>query len=229
MKKILLLLSLIVVFSTTSRAGIVGPDDLPTISALIELHKKMAKAEDVAVNQVESGYVEQQLSTKNSSKFNDVRTTLNTKLNNAHQWLILAAAISKTTLDVGNATKEYMQFTQLTAKNIFRKPQIAWYFAEANYNVSQRVSLLKKSVALLVASETNILKASLNERIDMVYNIQEQVAVIRGIISQALFWSRCVNIGGFKYDYIWDILNSDVYDSIANDLINSWNKNLETV
>lgn len=229
MKKILLLLSLIVGFSTTSRAGIVGPDDLPTISALIELHKKMAKAEDVAVNQVESGYVEQQLSTKNSSKFNDVRMTLNTKLNNAHQWLILAAAISKTTLDVGNATKEYMQFTQLTTKNIFRKPQIAWYFAEANYNVSQRVSLLKKSVALLVASETNILKASLNERIDMVYNIQEQVAVIRGIISQALFWSRCVNIGGFKYDYIWDILNSDVYDSIANDLINSWNKNLETV
>ena len=189
----------------------------------------MAKAEDVAVNQVESGYVEQQLSTKNSSKFNDVRTTLNTKLNNAHQWLILAAAISKTTLDVGNATKEYVQFTQLTAKNILRKPQIAWYFAEANYNVSQRVTLLKKSVALLVASETNILKASLNERIDMVYNIQEQVAMIRGIISQALFWSRCVSIGGFKYDYIWDILNSDVYDSIANDLINTWNKDLETV
>lgn len=229
MKKILLLLSLIVGFSTVSRAGIVGPDDLPTISALIELHKKMAKAEDVAVNQVESGYVEQQLSTKNSSKFNDVRTTLNTKLNNAHQWIILAAAISKTTLDVGNATKEYVQFTQLTAKNILRKPQIAWYFAEANYNVSQRVSLLKKSIALLVASETNILKASLDERIDMVYNIQEQVAMIRGIISQALFWSRCVSIGGFKYDYIWDILNSDVYDSIANDLINSWNKNLKTV
>lgn len=229
MKKILLLLSLIVGFSTASRAGIVGPDDLPTISVLIELHKKIAKAEDVAVKQVESGYVEQQLSTKNSSKFNDIRTTLNTKLNNAHQWIILAAAISKTTLDVGNATKEYAQFTQLMAKNILRKPQIAWYFAEANYNVSQRVSLLKKSVALLMASESNILKASLNERIDMVYNIQEQVAMIRGIISQALFWSRCVSIGGFKYDYIWDILNGDVYDSIANDLINSWNNNLETV
>ena len=229
MKKIVLLLSLIVGFSTVSRAGIVGPDDLPTISALIELHKKMAKAEDVAVNQVESGYVEQQLSTKNSSKFNDVRTTLNTKLNNAHQWLILAAAISKTTLDVGNATKEYVQFTQLTAKNILRKPQIAWYFAEANYNVSQRVTLLKKSVALLVASETNILKASLNERIDMVYNIQEQVAMIRGIISQALFWSRCVSIGGFKYDYIWDILNSDALEGIANDIIGKWNQNLTTI
>lgn len=229
MKKIILLFSLFVGFVSASHAGIVGPDDLPTISVLIELHKKMAKAEDVAVKQVATSYGEQQLSTNSASKFNEVRTTLNTKLNNAHQWLILAAAISKTTLDVGKATKEYAQFTTLTAQNLFRKPQIAWYFAEANYNVSKRVTLLKKSVALMVASETNILKASLDERIDMVYNIQEQVAIIRSIISQALFWSRCVSIGGFKYDYIWDILNSDVYDSIAHDLINNWNQNLISI
>lgn len=50
--------------------------------------------------------------------------------------------------------------------------------------------------------------------------------MIRGIISQALFWSRCVDIGGFKYDYIWDILNSDVYEGIAHDLIGEWNQNL---
>lgn len=91
------------------------------------------------------------------------------------------------------------------------------------------MSLLKKSVALMVASETNILKASLSERIDMIYDIQDQIAVIRGIISQALFWSRCVDIGGFKYDYVWDILNSDVYEGIANDLIGKWRQNLNAV
>ena len=148
---------------------------------------------------------------------------------NAHQWVILAAAISKTTLDMGNATKEYIQFVDLTRKNLFRKPQIAWYFAEANYNVSKRMSLLKKSLALMVVSETNILKASLSERIDMIYDIQDQIAVIRGIISQALFWSRCVDIGGFKYDYVWDILNSDVYEGIANDLLGKWKQNLNAV
>lgn len=228
MKKIILSV-LLVALSISSRAGIVGPDDLPTISALISLHKAMAKAEEVSVKQVGVSYGEQQIATNNASKFNELRTTLNTKLNNAHQWVILAAATSKTTLDVGNATKEYIQFVDLTRKNLFRKPQIAWYFAEANYNVSKRVSLLKKSVALMVASETNILKASLSERINMIYDIQDQVAVIRGIISQALFWSRCVSLGGFKYDYIWDILNSDVYEGIANDLIGKWKQNLDAV
>ena len=52
MKITLLSLLLLVSFLTSSQAGIIGPDDLPTISALIELHKKMAKAEDVAVKQV---------------------------------------------------------------------------------------------------------------------------------------------------------------------------------
>lgn len=229
MKKILLSLLLLVSFFTSGYAGILGPDNLPTISALISLHKAMAKAEDWSVKQVGTSYGEQQIATNNSSKFNNVRTTLNTKLNNANQWIFLAAAVSKTTLDIGNTTKEYIQFVELTRKNIFRKPQIAWYFAEANYNVSKRVSLLKKSVAMLVASETNILKASLSERIQIICEIQDQIAVIRGIISQALFWSRCVDIGGFKYDYIWDILNSDVLDGIAHDLIGEWNQNLTTI
>ena len=217
MKKILLILFFIVGSFAYCHAGIEFPADMPTLSALISLHKKMAKAEDASVNQVNTSYIEQQLVTNNATKFNDVRTTLNTKLNNAHQWIVLAA---------GSTVKEYIQFTKLMGKNLLRKPQVAWYFAEANYNVSKRVSLLKKSVALLVASETNILKASMDERMEIIFNIQEQVAIIRGIINQALFWSRCVAIGGFKYDYIWDILNSEVYTGIANDIINSWNKNL---
>ena len=225
MKKIILIL-LLFLSTYNSWAGIVGPDDLPTISALIELHKQMAKAEELSVHQVSASYLEQEVATENTTKFHEVRKTLNSKLNNAHQWIILAAAMSKTTLDVGNATKEYIQFTKLMSNNLFRKPQIAWYFAETNYNVAKRISLLKNSITLLVASETNILKASLDERIEVIYNIQEQIAVIRSLINQALFWSKCVSLGGFRYDYIWDILNSDVYDGIAKDIINNWTSNI---
>ena len=225
MKKIILIL-LLFLSTYNSWAGIVGPDDLPTISALIELHNQMAKAEELSVHQVSASYLEQEVATENTTKFHEVRKTLNSKLNNAHQWIILAAAMSKTTLDVGNVTKEYIQFTKLMSNNLFRKPQIAWYFAETNYNVAKRISLLKNSITLLVASETNILKATLDERIEVINNIQEQIAVIRSLINQALFWSKCVSLGGFRYDYIWDILNSDVYDGIAKDIINNWTSNI---
>ena len=225
MKKITLI-SLLFLFTYHSWAGIIGPDALPTITALIKLHKQMAKAEELSVHQVSASYLEQGVATENTTKFHEVRKTLNSKLKNAHQWIILAAAMSKTTLDVGNATKEYIQFTKLMSNNLFRKPQIAWYFVETNYNLAKRISLLRKSIALLAASETNILKASSDERIEVIYNIQEQIAVIRSLISQALFWSKCVSLGGFRYDYIWDILNSDVYDGIAKDIINNWTSNI---
>ena len=64
MKKILLILLFIVGSFTYSHAGIEFPADMPTITALINLHKKMAKAEDA--------YIEQQLVTDNATKFNDV-------------------------------------------------------------------------------------------------------------------------------------------------------------
>jgi hypothetical protein len=32
-----------------------------------------------------------------------------------------------------------------------------------------------------------------------------------------------VAIGGFAHDYIWDILNSDVTNKIAEGLITKWN------
>ncbi len=44
MKKILLILLFIVGSFTYSHAGIEFPADMPTITALINLHKKMAKA-----------------------------------------------------------------------------------------------------------------------------------------------------------------------------------------
>lgn len=68
-------------------AGVI-PKDLPTIEALIALHKAVKKDEDKAMQRVAASFGEQSLLTKGAGKFNDVRTTLNTKLDNAHSYLV---------------------------------------------------------------------------------------------------------------------------------------------
>ena len=60
------------------------PKDLPTIEALIALHKAIKKDEDKALTRVATSYGEQSLIEKGAEKFNDVRTTLDTRLNNAY-------------------------------------------------------------------------------------------------------------------------------------------------
>ena len=88
-----LVLSLLVPGSATA---VVIPKDLPTIEALIALHKCIKKDEDQALGRVATSFGEQSLVTKGANKFNEVRTTLNTKMSNAHSYLVLAGAISST-------------------------------------------------------------------------------------------------------------------------------------
>ena len=58
MKKIIFSLLVLLGCVTTTKAGIVGPDDLPTISALISLHKAMTQAEEASLKQVGLSYGE---------------------------------------------------------------------------------------------------------------------------------------------------------------------------
>ena len=87
------------------------PKDLPTIEALIALHKAIKKDEDKALTRVATSYGEQSLIEKGAEKFNDVRTTLDTRLNNAYSYLVLAGAISSTANSLYQLVTEYKDFT----------------------------------------------------------------------------------------------------------------------
>lgn len=222
----LLSIFLFLCFSISIHAGkYVLPDDLPTIEALIKLHKMMAKAEDNSVKQVGLAKVEEDAISDRTSKFDRVRQTLNSKLDTAYQWVYLATTISHVTLESYNAVKDYVAYTKLVTKYVTKKPQMAWYFYECNVNINREINLLKKSVVTLLATQTNLLKASVQQRIDMVIEIQTYISQIRSIISSALWWGNCVAIGGFEYDYIWDILNSDVMNGIVDDAVSLWDSN----
>ena len=81
------------------------PKDLPTIEALIALHKAIKKDEDKALQRVATSFGEQSVITKGANKFNDVRTTLDTRLNNVHSYLVLAGALSSTNNSILPATR----------------------------------------------------------------------------------------------------------------------------
>ena len=94
------------------------PKDLPTFEALMALHKAVKKDEDQALARIATSFGEQSLVTKGAEKFNDVRSTLDTKLNNAYSYVVLAAAISSTASSLYLLTKEYKDFTVNTYKYV---------------------------------------------------------------------------------------------------------------
>ena len=199
------------------------PNDLPTIEALISLHKLIKGEEDKALAQVTASYGSQSLVTKGATKFNAARSTLDSKLSNAYSYVILASALAATGTNLYKLIRDYTQFTAATTQSAFRKPMVAWYYTEACYACAREVRLIQQQYLTLSASGLNVLKASMDEKLDLIYSLKASIDRMEGIISQAYTWCSIVTVGGFHYDYIWDILNSEVTDGIAREVITRWN------
>lgn len=208
--------------STAKAGGVELPKDQPTIEALISLHKLIKKEEDKALEKVSASYGEQSLVTKGATKFNDVRTTLDTKLNNAYSYLILGTALATTGTDLYALIRDYSNFTRNTVKYTTKKPVVAWYYTEANFACAREIKNIKKMYITLSASGTNVMKASMDEKLQLVNTLHMYISNMRHIIDSANLWCSIVATGGFHYDYIWDILNSDVKDEIAEQVIDKW-------
>ena len=159
------------------------PKDLPTFEALMALHKAVKKDEDQALARIATSFGEQSLVTKGAEKFNDVRSTLDTKLNNAHSYVVLAAAISSTASSLYLLAKEYKDFTGI-----------------------------------------NLMKASMDEKLNLVMTLKDSIENARRIIDNANLYCYLVTDCGWKPDYIWEILTSDVKDEIVTAVIGRWNK-----
>ena len=223
MRRIFLIM-MAVLFIQGKALAIEWPQDFPTIEALISLHKMIKGEEDAARDKIAVSFGEQSMVTKGANKFNDARTTLDSKLSNGYSYVLLAASLSYTASSMYKLIQEYSEFAQLSVQYSTKKPMVAWYFAEANLACSREIKNIKALYLTMTASGLNVMKASMDEKLNLVNSIKTSIDTMRGIIDSAYCWASIVAVGGFHYDYIWDILNSEVTDEIATGLINQWNK-----
>ena len=198
------------------------PHDPGTIEALISLHKLIKGEEDKALAKVTASFREQSVITKGAGKFSAVRTVLDSKLNNGYSYVILAGALGSTANDLYRLINEYSRFTHSTFGNTFKKPIVAWYYAEANVACARELKIIKALYATMTASGMNVMKASMDEKLRLVMELKSCIDNMRGIIDSANVWCSIITVGGFRYDYIWDILNSEVTDKIAEGVITKW-------
>lgn len=200
------------------------PKDMPTFEALMALHKAVKKDEEQALARIATSFGEQSLVTKGAEKFNDVRSTLDTRLNNAYSYVVLAAAISSTASSLYLLTKEYKDFTVNTYRHVSEKPFVAWYYTEANVAIAREIKHARKLYATVAASGINLMKASMDEKLNLVMSLKDTIENARRIIDNANLYCYLVTDCGWKPDYIWEILTSEVKDGIVSAVVNKWNR-----
>ena len=200
------------------------PRDLPTFEVLCDLHKKVKKDEDEAMKRIATSYAEQTQVTKGAISFNDVRTTLDTKLNNIYSYVLLASNLSSTANSLYKLADEYQSFAANTYEYVTKKPFVAWYFVNANVAIEREIRHLVKLYGMFAASGTNLWRAAMDEKMVLLMNLKLSIEKARAILYRANVYCKIMVKGGWKPDYIWEILNSDVRKEIVEGIISRWER-----
>jgi len=202
-------------------AGIL-PHDLPTIEALIDQHKQNMSAEDESNKQLAANATIKDMVKDVSKKYDDVKTILDKKSNDALAYLALATEMSRCVTNTVRLTKEYQEFTSFAARHATSKPMVAWYTLEANNKVYKELKSIRKMYLAVAASSTNFFRATNKERMNIIWTLDQSIMRMRDVIQQAYMWCDLL-VGGYVHeDYIWEILNSSVLEDIGKTVINEW-------
>lgn len=224
MKPSIILFALVMILCPVKTFAIdpAPPKDVPTIEALISLHKRMKKAEDKALTQAAAYTAEQSLTTKITKKAVDIKSILDRKISDAHSYIIFASSMTTTVLHLSRLIEQYKNFTTKTAGIVTKKPFVAVYYANANYRVAKEVKRLQRMILTISGTGLNLLKASMDEKFKLIYLIDNSIETMREYLSDASIYIALADNTGFKFYQVEDIIKSEVLSDISKKLIEKW-------
>ena len=205
----------------TGLAGIL-PHDLPTIEALIDQHKLCMGAEDASNQQLAANASIKAMVKEVAKKYDDVKSILDKKSNDALSYLALAAEMSRCVTNTVRLTKEYAAFTSFAADHVKGKPLVTWYAFEANYKVSKEIKNIRKLYLAVAASETQFFRATNKERMNIIWTLNQSITNMRDIIQQAYMWCDLLVGGYIRESHIWEIIDMSVLEDIGKSVIKDW-------
>ena len=221
LQRILVIAIVSILCPHTGQAGIL-PNDLPTIEALIDQHKECMSAEDESNRQLAANASIKAMVKDVAQKYDDVKTILDKKSNDALSYLALAAEMSRCVTNTIRLTNEYTEFSRFAAAHTGDKPMIAWYTFEANYKVYKEIKNIRKMYLAVAASETQFFRATNKERMNIIWTLDQSIMKMRDVIQQAYMWCDLM-VGGYVHeDHIWDILKSETLEEIGKSVIKEW-------
>lgn len=201
------------------------PDDILTIEALITAHKKMKKAEDLAVLELSGIYETHVVTQTMAKKYNQTRMMLNQRLADVGSYITLLSSIASITIQLKDLTESYTEFTKTTYNNAKRQPFLLLVYTNANVKIANEIQHISKCCVDFAAFQSNILKATMNEKRQILGFISANIAAIQRIINSATLTCRSLLATGVQEYHVWEIINSKTNQDLISKIIGKWTQN----
>lgn len=207
-------------FCFKTNAEIVVPDDLPAIELLIDAHKKMQEQEMRSVNELSITNAIYESSKTYSEKISDIKSTVNERMSDVNSWLSLASTVLSTGVMIENMVEDYVDFTKSVANNISKQPLIIAIYTKTSSQISKEITRLSKQLVDYAGYQSNILKATMAEKRQLINCIRSHIRSISMLIANAKMHCRILVNQGLKRYLVEDLFNSN--KQIMEGVIKSW-------
>ena len=198
------------------------PDDIATIEALIDAHKKMKKAEELAVLELTTTAGTQEITTKWAAKYNNTRKMLNQRLADVSSYATLLSSIANIGLQLKNLTESYAEFTETTYKRAKKQPFLLLVYTNANIRIEKEIEHIVKSCGDFALFQSNVLKATMEEKRQILGFILMHISSVQLLINKANLTCRSVLATGVKEYHVMDIINSKTNKELMEKIISKW-------
>lgn len=217
-----MVVALFMVVSLAAGANVFFPTDMPTITALIELHKGVAKQQSRAVARIGKSAEGQLLIKQKAENIENNTTTMRSRTNNVHSWVILAGTLTKAANEIDALIKEYTEF-QTTTYNAFKQnSQALWYYQKSNEDIAREIKRARQVFTGLAG--TSVMQATMAERLQLAYRIVDIIETARRIIYRASIYVTTM----VPHDNIFITLQNSLSEEDKNALIkqtvSTWKK-----
>lgn len=217
-------LSAVLLFIVTAAPCVRAVDDIITLEAFIQLHI-MTHNKEVEVRDRLVNLGSLQLVTTNQTKATkDKMEIYHDRLKAAQSWLMLASSLSNLAIDIldtKNAVADYLKvFPEVAAKS----PAGIYMYGDAVYRIEQLVKKALKQMAKLEIANLNVLRATMQQRLDMVYFVKGTLSQIRSIMYSTMNYCRYVTGREYVTTNIRDIINSESAKAALQTAKSLWDK-----
>lgn len=200
------------------------PDDVPSLELFIQIHKDMVAAEKLAVLELTAIQTEHVATRSLAYKYNATRNILNEKLADVCSYITLASRIASLALQVKSVGENYYDFTKYTVNNVKENPLIAGIYASACKKAASNLKILAKQTATMVLQQTNILKATMEEKHRYLNDVSSRLTSIKMIIWEARHIMRLYDMTKQEIFDGREFVKSGTYKKCMSGVIDKWNK-----
>ena len=156
---------------------------------------------------------------KTVSDFHEVRDILDARTNTAYSYLLLAARLAFITKGITTLTTTFTTFTASTTASLFQKTMCAWYYAEAVNSCTSEIKNLRTMMLRLGINELDLMRATMQEKLELLSTIQQTIEKCNRILENAYFWCSYIVQSGFNRLFLEDIFESNLTNDIAKRVI----------